>query len=80
MSYEGQILELIVLNEAIGKHTQNELQENFVRKYPETKLAKTDFTKLLLIKDALIVINPESKVTYWNPAAEKHSDTLWMKQ
>ncbi len=47
MSYEGQILELIVLNEAIGKHTQNELQENFVRKYPENKVSEDRFYKIV---------------------------------
>ena len=72
MAYEGQMLELIVLNEAIEEHTQNELQENFVRKYPENKVSEDRFYKIASsIKDALIVINPESKVTYWNPAAEK---------
>jgi PAS domain S-box-containing protein len=64
--YEGKLLDLVVFHDVTERHKhQKQLQQNLL----ESEEKFHGITNS--IRDAIILVDEEAKVTYWNPAAEK---------
>ncbi|HKM59655.1 MAG TPA: PAS domain-containing protein, partial [Candidatus Bathyarchaeia archaeon] len=66
IEYEGQICDLIIFYDVTERSNQRKRLQQELFESEEKSLGITNS-----IKDAIILVDNETKVIYWNPAAEK---------